>query len=176
MNADGQGGPVTVEAKGTAPTHGLWDCPIDMEVTYSFRDPDWVMVWAQPGKAPPKGDQGHNDYGATYYGDKDKLVLYGGDGGTWTEKKAREFRLPAGGVEVYRSPGHKEDWFRGITTGKKTIMNIEAAVATANLTVLGNIAYVLGRKVRWDPARQEIVGNEQAQRMMTRPQRHPYHL
>ena len=176
MNADEQGGPVTIEATGTPPPRGLWDCPPDMEVTYTFKNPDWVLVWSQPGDKPPKGDQGHNDYGAVYHGDKDKLVLYGGDGGTWTEKKAREFKVPSGGVEVYKSPGHKEDWFEGIKTGKKTIMNIGAAVATANLTILGNVAYVLGRKIHWDPAKQEIAGDEQAQRMMSRAQRHPYHL
>jgi predicted dehydrogenase len=176
MDAD-QTGPVTIEAKGTAPTHGLWDCPVDMEVTYTFKDPDWVMTWSQPGVIPPKeAGVGHNDYGAVYHGDKDNLILYGGDGGTWTQKKAREFKVPAGGVEVYKSPGHKEDWFQGIKTGKKTIMNIQAAVATANLCILGNIAYILGRKIQWDPAKQEIVGDELAHRMMSRPQRFPYHL
>jgi len=55
-------------------------------------------------------------------------------------------------------------------------MNVEAGVATANLTVLGNIAYVLGRKIQWDPVKQEIVGDDSARRMMTRPQRFPYHL
>jgi len=55
-------------------------------------------------------------------------------------------------------------------------MNIGAAVATANLTILGNISYILGRKIQWDPAKQEIVGDELARRMMSRPQRHPYHL
>jgi hypothetical protein len=55
-------------------------------------------------------------------------------------------------------------------------MNIEAAVGVANLTVLGNLSYILGRKLTWDQAKQTIVGDEQAQRMMSRPQRHPYHL
>ena len=55
-------------------------------------------------------------------------------------------------------------------------MNIEAAVGVANLTILGNLALLLGRKLTWDQARQEIVGDEQARRMMGRPQRHPYHL
>jgi len=177
MDADHQGGPVTIEATGTPPTKGLWDCPVDMEVTYTFKNPDWVLVWSQPGKpAEKEPGVGHNGYGAVYHGDKDSLVLFGGDGGTWTQKKAHEFKVPPGGKEVTKSPGHKEDWFEGMRTGKKTIMNVEAGVATANLTILGNIAYILGRKIQWDPARQEIVGDDLARRMMSRPQRFPYHL
>jgi predicted dehydrogenase len=175
MQADHQP-PATIEAKGSPPPKGLWDCPPDMEVVYEFKNPDWTLVWAQPGDRPPKGDTGHNDYGAVYHGDKDKLILYGGDGGTWTEKKARDFQVPAGGVEVYRSPGHKEDWFEGIKTGQPTIMNIEAGVATANLTIMGNLSYILGRKLTWDGTKQEFVGDEQANRLLSRPQRYPYHL
>ena len=176
MDADNQGGPVSIEATGTAPTRGLWDCPVDMEVTYTFKNPDWVLTWSQPGK-PAEKEEGvdHNGYGAVYHGDKDTLVLFGGDGGTWTQKKARHFMAPPGG-EIYKSPGHKEDWFDGIRTGRKTIMNVEGGVATANLTILGNIAYILGRKIQWDPVKQEIVGDDSARRMMTRPQRFPYHL
>jgi len=55
-------------------------------------------------------------------------------------------------------------------------MNIEAAVGVANLTILGNLSFTLGRKLTWDQKKQEIVGDEQAHRMMSRPQRHPYHL
>ena len=86
------------------------------------------------------------------------------------------WELPAGGKDVYKSPGHKEDWFKGIKTGAKTIMNIEAAAGVANLCVLGNLSYILGRKLEWDQAKQTIVGDQQAQRMMSRPQRPPYHL
>lgn len=177
MNAD-QTGPVTIEAKGTVPIKGLWDTAIDMEVVYEFKNPDWTLVWAQPGERVPyykKAGQG-DGYGAVYHGDNDKLVVWGGDGGTWTEPKALEYKPGSGGVEVYRSPGHKEDWFKGIRTGAKTIMNIEAGVATANLTVLGNLSLILGRKLRWDQAKKEIVGDEEARRLLSRPQRYPYHL
>ena len=53
---------------------------------------------------------------------------------------------------------------------------IEAGADVANLCVLGNLSYVLGRKLQWDRTKQTIVGDQQAQRMMSRPQRHPYHL
>ncbi|MBL7146097.1 MAG: hypothetical protein ISS76_17805, partial [Phycisphaerae bacterium] len=124
----------------------------------------------------PGGKISRPGYGAIYRGDKGQFIHWGGDGGTWAEKKARQWELPAGAKDVYQSPGHKEDWFNGIKTGTKTIMNIDAAVGVANLCVLGNLSFILGRKLEWDQAKQEIVNDPQAKRMMYRPQRHPYHL
>lgn len=180
MNADATG-PVTIEAKGTLPTSGLWDTAINMEVVYEFKNPDWTLVWSQPGEMIPYFDEAkkkkegiRDGYGAVYHGDKDKLTVWVGDSQVYTEKKAVEFQKPPGGVEVYKSPGQYEDWFLGIKTGKKTIMNIEAAVAVSNLTILGNLSLILGRKLRWDAKAQEIVGDEQARRLMSRPQRYPY--
>ena len=101
---------------------------------------------------------------------------WGGDGGTWAERKVRNWQLPSGAQDVYESPGHMEDWFEGIKTGKETIMNIAAGAGVANLCILGNLSYTLGRKLVWDQEKQEIVGDEQAGRLMSSPQRHPYHL
>jgi hypothetical protein len=55
-------------------------------------------------------------------------------------------------------------------------MNIEAAVATANLCILGNLSLILGRRLTWDPVYQQIVGDEEARRLTSRPKRYPYHL
>ncbi len=175
MEADAAG-PVTIEATGTVPIKGLWDSAIDMKVVYTFKNPDWVLIWHQPGKPVPMENGKMHGYGAVYYGDKGQLVVWGGDGGTWTESKARDWQPPPGAKEVYRSPGHKEDWFQGIRTGKPTIMNIEAGVGVANLCILGNLSLILGRKLHWDQAKQEIVGDDQAQRLMSTPQRWPYCL
>jgi len=180
MNAD-QTGPVTVDAKGTLPTSGLWDTAIDMEVVYEFKNPDWTLVWSQPGEPTPyfdaarKKKEGIRDgYGAVYHGDKDSLIVWVGDSQVYTEKKAVDFQKPSGGGDVYKCPGQYEDWFLGIKTGRKTIMNIEAAVATANLTILGNLSLLLGRKLKWDAAKGEIIGDDEARRLMSRPQRYPY--
>jgi len=183
MGADDTG-PVTIEATGTSPRRGLWDSAVTMHVTYTFKDPDWVLIWDQEtGNAPPAEERKPGEarivrpgYGAVYHGSKDTFTHWGGDGGTWAERKAREWVPPPGAKDVRKSPGHWEDWFEGIKTGKKTIMNIEAAVGVANLCVLGNLSFILGRKLHWDQAKQEIVGDEEARRLMGRPQRHPYHL
>jgi predicted dehydrogenase len=189
MGADGTG-PVTVEATGTAPKQGLWDSAVLMDVTYTFKNPDWVMTWRQmPNNQLPPAEKrtpeelnkdirkiSRPGYGAIYRGDKGEFIHWGGDGGTWAERKARNWEPPAGAKDVYKSPGHFEDWFKSIRTGSNTIMNMEAAAGVANLCILGNLSYTLGRKLEWDQANQTIVGDKQAERMMSSPQRHPYHL
>jgi predicted dehydrogenase len=182
MGAD-HTGPVSIEATGTLPTRGAWDSAITMNVTYEFKNPDWTLVWSQPGERIPYFDRekakklGIRDgYGAVYHGDKDKLIVWVGDSQVFTEQKALDFKKPPGGVDVYKSPGHYEDWFNGIKTGAQTVMNVEAGVATAFLCVLGNLSLILGRKLQWDPVKQEIVGDAEARRLMSRPQRYPYVL
>jgi len=181
MNADGTA-PVTIETTGTSPTKGLWDSCVNMNVTYTFKNPDWTLTWNQPGEPVPQEERTEGEpqisrpgYGAVYHGDNGTFVHWGGDGGTWAERKCREWTPPAGAIEVYESPGHKEDWFNGIKTGAKTIMNIEAAVGVADLCNLGNLSYILGRKLNWDGAQRRVIGDEAANRMLGRPQRHPYH-
>jgi len=189
MGADGTG-PVTVEATGTSPTEGVWDSAVLMQVTYTFNSPDWKMTWTQMpnDKLPPAEKREREElkdgitrisrpgYGAIYHGDRGKCMHWGGDGGTWAERKVRQWKPPAGARDVYKSPGHMEDWLVGIRTGKKTIMNIEAGAGVANLCILGNLAFQLGRPIHWDQANWSIVGDDEAQRMTSRPQRFPYHL
>ena len=182
MGADGTG-PVEVEAAGTAPRKGLWDAAVSMRVTYTFKNPDWILTWNQPGvPVPPEQRDGSEPggpierpgYGAVYTGTTGTFHHWGGDGGTWAERKARQWEPGAGTQDVYRSPGHKQDWFEGIRTGRKTIMNVEAGADVAILTVLGNLSFLLGRKLQWDHSKREIVGDPYAQRLMDRPQRYPY--
>lgn len=184
MGAD-HTGPVEIEATGTVPTKGLWDSAVTMRVEYTFKNPDWKLIWAQPGEQRPYFDQDkrkregiRDGYGAVYHGDKDSLIVWVGDGQVYTETKAVEWQPPAGAKDVYRSPNfdHREDWMQAIRKGSKPVMNIEGAVATANLCVLGNLSLITGRKLRWDAAKGEILGDPAAHRLMSRPQRYPYCL
>jgi hypothetical protein len=139
---------------------GLWDSAVKINVKYTFKNPDWVLTWNQPGEpAPPEERTGRNRAersrvratAPSTTATRARFTHWGGDGGTWAERKAREWQPGAGAVDVYRSPGHMEDWFEGIKTGKKTIMNVEAGADVAILTVLGNLSFLLGRKLQMGP-------------------------
>ncbi len=47
---------------------------------------------------------------------------------------------------------------------------------SATVCHLGNIAMTLGRKLKWDPAKEEFVGDEAANKMVSRPMRAPWSL
>ncbi len=177
MDADDQT-PVSIEATGTPTTKGVWDCPPEMKVVYTFKDPDWQLVWQQPGDV-----RGGGGFGMVFHGDGDELVVCRDGTRIDAEEKARKFKVPPGGVEIYRmdkhadyNMNHKEDWLEAIKTGGRPCMDIEIGHRVANMNNLGNLSYVLGRKLRFDGDKEQILDDEHANRLLARPQRYPYHL
>jgi predicted dehydrogenase len=167
-------GPVSVEAAGEPPHDGLYDSAVTMNVTYEFRNPDWTLVWAQPGETPPELPA---RYGAKYWGDQGSLTVTYGDGApTDTEQKAKDYQARADGVRVFRSPGHSENFEDCIKTREKPIMHIEAGHRVASLCVLGNLAFQLRRKLEWDPVNERVLNDQEANRLLSRPGRGPWHL
>jgi predicted dehydrogenase len=54
--------------------------------------------------------------------------------------------------------------------------NAEVAYRTVTILHLANIAIRVGRKIRFDPAREIIVGDDEANRLVSQPMRAPWHL
>ena len=53
---------------------------------------------------------------------------------------------------------------------------VEIGHRTATICHLGNIAMLLKRQIRWDPAKEEILGDAEAAAMLARPMRGPWSL
>ncbi len=63
-----------------------------------------------------------------------------------------------------------------VKTRKQPGGNAEAAHRCACLLHLANIAIRVGRKIHYDPVREQIIGDEVANRLVNQPMRAPWHL
>jgi predicted dehydrogenase len=63
-----------------------------------------------------------------------------------------------------------------VKTRKRAGGNADAANRSATLMHLANIAIRTGRKLHYDPVKEEIIGDEQANRLVNPPMRAPWHL
>jgi hypothetical protein len=68
------------------------------------------------------------------------------------------------------------DFVHCVLTRERPFRDIERGHRTATLCHLGNIAYWLGRPLKWDPVKEEMVGDTEAARWLDRPKREPWSL
>ena len=72
---------------------------------------------------------------------------------------------------VYPSTNHHGNWLSCIKSGKETICPPEVGHRSASICHLGNIGYRLGRKLKWDPAKEVFADDAGANKELTREPR-----
>ncbi len=77
-------------------------------------------------------------------------------------------------IHLYRSPGQHLDWLNSIRTRHRDATTPEIAHRSTSACEIAWITMKLGRKVRWDPAKEVFLDDEEANAMRSRPQRAPY--
>ncbi|MBR4674676.1 MAG: Gfo/Idh/MocA family oxidoreductase [Victivallales bacterium] len=84
--------------------------------------------------------------------------------------------LPPNAIHLYKSDNHKQNFLDCIRTRQQPICTVEIGHRSATCCHLANIAMLLGRELKWDPAAERFVGDDEANAMLTRPYRAPWHL
>ncbi len=79
-------------------------------------------------------------------------------------------------AEVERSGNHFKNWIDCALAGKQTITPVETAHRSAIPGHLCLISMLTKSKVQWDAAKEEIVDNAAASKLLTRGYRAPYQL
>lgn len=82
--------------------------------------------------------------------------------------------LRAEDVHLYTSADHHSDFFNCIRTRQRPIADVEIGHRSATVGHLNNIAETVQRPVRWDPVKEEIVGDAVASGLLDRSRRAPY--
>lgn len=117
---------------------------------------------------------GGNALGLTFRGSDG--VLYVGRDGLWTKPDsiAKE-PIGASDIRLYESNDHHGNWLDCMRSRERCIADVEIGARSATVCHLGNIAYELGQELHWDPVEERLIGNEQADKLSSRPMRSPWH-
>jgi predicted dehydrogenase len=93
------------------------------------------------------------------------------------KQDAKKMAAPAIYIPNYKGTGGLQgDFLHCVKTREQPFRNIEVAHRTVTVCHLGNIAYWLNRRIKWDPAKEEIIGDEEAARWLERPKRAPWRI
>jgi len=121
-----------------------------------------------------EGKRGGND-GIVFNGTQGKIEVTRGYLRTWPETMMQT-PTAANEVHLYKSPGHEEDWLRAIRTRQKPICDVEIGCRSVSIGHLANIAYWLKRSLKWNPEKEEFIGDPGANRWLDCPRREPWTL
>jgi len=161
-NGTDRTGPVEVEGTGVYPTDGLWNVLLSFKVRYKYASGVELFYESTHPYVRFEGTGGwvYAPYGGALDAEPKSLL---------TEAIGpQEIHLPR------RSD--KEDFIYAIKHRVETMEPAEVGHRTNSLCQLGLIAIDLGRKLRWDPDAERFPDDAEANRLLTRPLRSPWHL
>jgi predicted dehydrogenase len=156
--------------------------------TATFDFGDVTVVWQHRtwGESP----DAKYPWGATLYGDKGTLkasvmsydFVPQGSGNPIHREVAYELeQFPEDktekDLERHCAPairGHMKDFLSAIASRGRPVADIEQGYISTSSCILANIALQLGRSLTWDAAAGRVVGDDEANRLLTRPYRAPW--
>jgi hypothetical protein len=153
-------------------------------VTWIYGKDDTAPVTVE-AYAPPAHPEACGMWGwaELTYADGFTLVLASGE---WGEPYARKQGRGVGlgdlpeedraKVEAMPDPEPLLSFAQAVRARRPAGGNAEAAHRTATLMHLTNIAIRVGRKIAFDPVKEEIIGDPEANRLVNQPMRAPWHL
>ena len=158
-------GPVEIQGQAEYPKDGLWDVHGDFSIEYAYANGVKVIC----------ADEKKNKSGITFEGAEGWVYVTRG----LIDAQPKSLLSSAIGVneiQLYKSNNHKANWLECIKSRAETIAPVEIAHRSCTVCLLGDIAMRLGRKLKWDPDKEQFIGDEQANRMLWRPMRSPWRL
>ena len=84
--------------------------------------------------------------------------------------------LREGEIRLHASTSndHHLDWLASIRSREQPAAPAEAGHRACSACLIAHIAMKLGRSLEWDPARERFTNDEEANGMLSNPQRAPY--
>jgi predicted dehydrogenase len=161
--------PVEIEGKAEFPRaeDGLFDTATSYRFVCTYKE-GFTMIVADRNQQP-----------------KGMGVLFEGtDGWIWVDREGFDASPKSlmtsviGPEEIHlpRSDDHHQNFLDCIRSRAETMTPAHIAHRSIMIAHLGLAAMKLGRKVRWDPVAEHFINDPEADRLLSRPMRSPWHL
>lgn len=157
------------------------DIPDTMNVAWEF--PGFNMTWTNTcgnsfdfglGDGPAQANTGRA-LGVLFHGTNGTLMgNYGWHRVVSEGDRMKDFQPPA--PSIPSSPGHDREFLDSIKSRKQASCSFDYHLPIAVSLGLGHIAYNVGRKVEWDAVKGQIIGDREANAMVTPAYRKPWAL
>ena len=134
-----------------------------------YRYANGVVVHSHGYPGEPVGGEG----GACFVGSKGRLAVDRSNIVAYPPDILRTPLRPED-ARVYRATSHSGNFLECVRTRRTTICDAVTAVAAMNNILIGGVALVLQRTLRWDPARAEFIDDAEANRLLSYTPRPPW--
>lgn len=157
-------GPIEVEGKGFYPDDGLYNAPYKYSFYCTYKNGVVIHV----------GNE--NRGGAKWIGD---------DGWVWVDRGGidasdknllKDEAIGPNDIRLYDSGDHHQNFLDCVVSRQETITPVETACRSISVGHLGEIAMLIGRKIKWNPETEEIIGDPAASALLGRAYRKPWTL
>ena len=170
--ADIKSNPVTIAARGAFQDQGIADAPKTIDVDLEFPD-GLKYYWTTPAPNVPE----NCGWGMA-------CIFYGTEGALTCNYDQRVIFL--GGEKLKdidsvprwlpRSPGHHVNFLQCVKTRQLTESNLPYVVNMTTPMFFGRISLTVGRPLKWDEAKKQFIGDDEANRLLGRVYREPWTL
>jgi predicted dehydrogenase len=161
-------GPVEISGKGVYPAEGIFNAPVEYDFLCKYANGIEMRV-ANSSRLPL-------GMGTTWHGDLGWIHVDRGNKISASDPKILEEVIGDNETHLYKSDNHYQNFVDCVHSGKATIAPVEVAYRAISVGLLGEIAMTTGETIKWDPDKEEIIGNARASRLLSRPYRQPWTL
>jgi predicted dehydrogenase len=171
-------GPVEVWGTAEFPSKGLWDVHGPFKTEAIYADGVHMIVSGEY----PNGIKFIGSEGWIFVSRGNEAVTASDPGAKLKDPKALDASDPKiitsvigpEGIHLYASANHHGNWLECIKSRRQPIAPVEVAHRSCTACLIHHMAMKLKRKLYWDPIKERFKNDDEANAMLSRPQRPPY--
>jgi len=158
-------GPVEIVGQAEYPKDGLWDVHGEFRIEYTYANGIKLIC----------ADNKKNKQGILFEGTEGWVYIKRGQLDAHP-KSLLTSTIGPNETNLYKSNNHKANFLECIKSRAETVAPVEVGHRSCTVCLLGDVAMRLGRKLKWDPDQEQFIDDAEANRMLSRPMRSPWHL